>query len=306
MIDFAEPVAFSDAELLECCGCGSTEAAYYDHLRGILKPSRLRHSLGVMWTAVQAAPLLGLDVRKARIAGLLHDCGKAAAGALEHGPVGAEIARRELGVEDEEILGAIRWHTVGRVPLTPLEKLIFAADYAEPFRPPLPAQEEIRRCLVSDPDRAVWLLASATVDYLKTCGKEVGGDTMAVMQYYKKGGSAMADSKEQVKALCAALAEKQAQDITVIDIGGVSPIADYFVITHGNNTPHVDSLVQTTEETMGKLGVECKSLEGIHGGRWVLLDYRDVIVHVFSKEDRLFYDLERIWRDGKRVDPAEL
>lgn len=111
--------------------------------------------------------------------------------------------------------------------------------------------------------------------------------------------------KEQMERIYAALSEKQGQDISVIDIRRVSDLADYFLITHGNNTPHVDALVDAVEETMGKLGVPCRSREGLRGGRWVLLDYGDVVVNVFSKEDRMWYDLERIWRDGTRVNPGQ-
>ncbi len=109
--------------------------------------------------------------------------------------------------------------------------------------------------------------------------------------------------KEQMERLYESLSQKQGQDITVIDIREVSDLADYFLITHGNNTPHVDALVDAAEETMDKLGIPCRSREGLRGGRWVLLDYGDVVVNVFSKEDRMWYDLERIWRDGKRVTP---
>ena len=107
--------------------------------------------------------------------------------------------------------------------------------------------------------------------------------------------------EEQMKAIYNALAEKQGQEITVIDIHDVSTLADYFVITHGKNTPHVDTLVDAVQEAMGKLDVPCRSLEGLHGGSWVLLDYSDVVVNVFSREERTWYDLERIWRDGKVI-----
>ena len=106
---------------------------------------------------------------------------------------------------------------------------------------------------------------------------------------------------ELMKAVYDALAEKQGRDITVIDIHEISTLADYFIITHGNNTPHVESLVECVQETMDKAGVPCRSVEGLRGGRWVLLDYGDIVVNVFSKEDRMWYDLERIWRDGKLV-----
>ena len=78
---------------------------------------------------------------------------------------------------------------------------------------------------------------------------------------------------ELMKAVYNALTEKQGRDITVIDIHEISTLADYFIITHGNNTPHVESLVDCVQETMDKAGAVCKSVEGLRGGRWVLLDY---------------------------------
>ena len=111
--------------------------------------------------------------------------------------------------------------------------------------------------------------------------------------------------KEQMERLHHVLSEKQGQEISVIDIREISSLADYFIITHGNNTPHVDALVDAVEETMDKLQVPCRSREGLRGGRWVLLDYGDVVVNVFSKEDRMWYDLERLWRDGKLVNPDQ-
>ena len=113
------------------------------------------------------------------------------------------------------------------------------------------------------------------------------------------------NTEEQMKSIYRALSEKQGQEITVIDIRGISSLGDYFIITHGNNTPHVDSLVDAVQETAAKIGLTCRSLEGQRGGKWVLLDYSDIIVNVFSKEDRVWYNLERIWRDGKLVNVSE-
>ena len=114
------------------------------------------------------------------------------------------------------------------------------------------------------------------------------------------------DPETMMKNVHKALSDKQGQDITVIDIRGISTLADYFIITNGRNTPHVDALVDAVQEEMAKAEVECRSAEGLHGGRWVLLDYGDIVVNVFSREDRLWYDLERIWRDGKIVRPEDV
>lgn len=112
-------------------------------------------------------------------------------------------------------------------------------------------------------------------------------------------------SKEMAKLAILALEDKKAEDIRVIDISEISVLADYFIIADGNNTNQVQAMIDNVEETLGKAGYEPKQIEGYQSANWVLMDYSDVIVHVFDKENRLFYDLERIWRDGKQIDLAE-
>lgn len=114
------------------------------------------------------------------------------------------------------------------------------------------------------------------------------------------------NAKEMVKTAVAALQDKKGEDIRVIDISGVTVIADYFIIASGSNPNQVQALVDNVEEQMYKAGYEDPRVEGYNTASWVLLDYNDVIVHVFSQDDRLFYDLERIWRDGKEIDVDSL
>jgi ribosome-associated protein len=113
-------------------------------------------------------------------------------------------------------------------------------------------------------------------------------------------------AKEMAKCAYLALEDKKAEDITVIDISGVSVLADYFIIANGTNPNQVQALVDNVEEDLHKAGHDPKQIEGYRQGNWVLLDYGDIIVHVFDQENRLFYDLERIWRDGQVIDIQEL
>ena len=83
-------------------------------------------------------------------------------------------------------------------------------------------------------------------------------------------------------------------------------LADYFIIANGTNESQVRALVDNVEEELAKAGYEVKQREGYGLGSWVLLDFGDIIVHIFSDESRTFYDLERIWSDGKQVDPEDL
>lgn len=112
----------------------------------------------------------------------------------------------------------------------------------------------------------------------------------------------MADSKEMLKVIIDALQDKKAEDIRVIDISNVSVIADYFVIASGSNTNQIQAMVDNVEEEMFKAGFDNPKVEGYNTASWILLDYNDVIVHVFSEDDRAFYNIERIWRDGKDID----
>ena len=104
--------------------------------------------------------------------------------------------------------------------------------------------------------------------------------------------------QEMVSIACKAIDDKKALDIKVIDIREVSVIADYFVITSGSNLNQVQAIVDNA-------GFEPKQIEGTRNSNWILMDYGDLIIHVFDEENRLFYDLERIWRDGKELDVSE-
>ena len=115
----------------------------------------------------------------------------------------------------------------------------------------------------------------------------------------------MNQSKEMVKLAVEALEEKKGEDVKIIDIEGVSVIADYFVLASASNANQTQALVDNVEEKLFKAGYECHQKEGSMSSTWVLMDYGDVIIHVFDEENRLFYDLERIWRDGKELDAAD-
>ena len=116
----------------------------------------------------------------------------------------------------------------------------------------------------------------------------------------------MEQSREMAKIACNALDEKKAEDIRVIDISEVSTIADYFIIATGTNTNQIQALVDAVDEALVKNGQSARQVEGSRNSSWVLMDYNDIIIHLFSCEDRLFYDLERIWKDGKTIGADEL
>ena len=136
---------------------------------------------------------------------------------------------------------------------------------------------------------------------------------MIITEDVMKRGNFMSDnantkerSAELARIAIAALEEKKAEDIRVIDISEVSVLADYFIIANGSNGPQIQALSDEVSEKMEKAGAVLKQIEGYDNASWVLLDFGDVIIHIFNQEYRLLYDLERIWRDGKQVDKDQL
>ena len=107
---------------------------------------------------------------------------------------------------------------------------------------------------------------------------------------------------EAVKVAYKALEDKFAMDIKVLDIKKISSVADYFIIASGNNRNQVQTMADNAEEVLGRAGFEPRQLEGYGTASWILMDYNDIIIHVFYKETRAFYQLERLWADGEKMD----
>ena len=118
--------------------------------------------------------------------------------------------------------------------------------------------------------------------------------------------STVSTEKMMAQIACKAIDDKKGQDIKIIDIHNVSVIADYFVIASASNSNQIQAMMDAAEEELYKAGYHCTQKEGNSNSSWVLMDYKDIIIHIFSKEDRLFYDLERIWRDGEFINPEDL
>ena len=113
-------------------------------------------------------------------------------------------------------------------------------------------------------------------------------------------------SRELAKVAVAGLADKKADDIRIIDISEVSVMADYFIIASGTNRNQVQAMADNVEEKLHDEGIRPRQIEGYQTANWILMDFNDIIVHIFNEEDRLFYNLEKIWLDGKLIDKDQL
>lgn len=180
-----------------------------EKLRDKLPEKRFEHTLGVEYTCCALAMRYGTDMEKARVAGLLHDCAKHLSGIklikkchkynlptskeeqefpeLLHAKVGAYLAEYKYGIEDEEILSAIRWHTTGHPEMTLLEKIVYVADFIEPNRDQAPNLPKIRELAFQDLDQCLIEILGSTLTYLREKGGVIDPATNATYEYYKGG-----------------------------------------------------------------------------------------------------------------------
>ena len=180
-----------------------------DKLSRTLEEKRLRHTYGVSYTAAAIAMAHGYDIQKARLAGLLHDCAKYIPSkkrislceehnidvsecerrntSLLHSKLGVVLAGSEYGIDDEEILGAIRWHTTGKPEMSTLEQIIYIADYIEPNRDDtMTIDAEVRKSAYTNLDICCEQIMAGIVDYIRKTGKDMDEMTIEAYNYYRK------------------------------------------------------------------------------------------------------------------------
>ncbi len=111
---------------------------------------------------------------------------------------------------------------------------------------------------------------------------------------------------ERVKICARAALDSKAEDLIILDVRGLASFADYFLIMSGRSTRHVQGLAEALEGAMRSKRISAAKAEGIQDGMWVLLDFDDVVVHIFYHEQRAFYDLEGLWHDAAKVELDEV
>ncbi|GGJ83582.1 ribosomal silencing factor RsfS [Lentibacillus kapialis] len=110
------------------------------------------------------------------------------------------------------------------------------------------------------------------------------------------------DSKERVQLIAKACDDKRADDIVALDMQEVSLVADYFLICHGSNERQVQAIARAIKESMDEADIHVKRMEGFEQARWILVDLDDVVCHIFHKDERNYYNLERLWGDATKVE----
>ena len=112
--------------------------------------------------------------------------------------------------------------------------------------------------------------------------------------------------KDMLKIAFDAVDEKKGHNIKVLDLEDLTPAADYFILVTGNSSSQISAIQDNVYKKLGENGYKPSRVEGVRNSTWVLMDYNDIIVHIFVEEERSFYDLEHIWRDGKVVSIGDL
>lgn len=311
---------------------------WIDKLFSALKPGRFAHSLSVALTAAKLASIHGEDPLRAEQAGLLHDCAKyysmedmrriAAkhsltddpafldSSALLHSLVGAQVAQDEYGMTDSAVLEAIRYHNTGCAGMSRLAMCVCLADSIEPLRRGYPLLEEVRALSEKSLEKALLLSLEGTAKYVLSRGKYLHPRTKNTIRWLKGhigsecqssgaaspekntfGGKNMQD-QETVLRLARLLYDRKAQDIVALSVSHLTVLCDHMVIASGRTDNQVSSLADAVDEMMAKEGLNLRRSEGRRDGRWVILDYGHIIVHLFHRDERAFYGLDRLWNDG--------
>lgn len=296
-----------------------------------LKPKRYIHSLNVADSARYLAKKYSADEDKAYIAGLLHDitknendenqlkiiensgiilsrtelCNKK----LLHQISGAAYVKEQLSIDDEEILGAIRYHTTGKAGMTLLEKIIYIADYISAERDY--KDVDIMRSLAEQSlEKAALYSLKYSIRNLIDKSFIVHEDSLSfynelIMQKVTVERTDIMTEKELAMEIVKVLDKRKGMDIKAIHITDFSIIADYFVIVTGTSNTHVKSLADDVEFELAQMGVKPDHIEGRATG-WILLDYSSVLVHIFTGESRDYYNLERLWSDAQQIDLSDI
>lgn len=307
-----------------------TKEQMKEKLGTMLTDHRYTHSLGVVETAVRMAQIFGANVEKTEIAALLHDCAKQIPHTTQlemckeygipldevkekelgllHAELGAYMAERDFGITDTDILDAIRYHTLGRERMTTMEKILYLADIVEPNRKEFEGLAELRDLCFKDLDRALLYGFGLTISHTNRRGHILHNQTIDAEKYIREKLRKEENILDQENAFeKAALAvkvldKKKAADVKLLKVSDLTILADYFIICSAGSSTQVKALADNVEDEFAKEGIHPIAKEGKGGNEWMLLDYGDVIIHIFYKEMREFYGLDKLWNDAQSID----
>ena len=295
------------------------------YVRSHLSDKRWNHTVSVVSEAEKLCQMYGGDMEKCVTAAIFHDVVKELPNEelnalvrkfgfdekyidspnLSHGKIAAALLKHEWGIDDEDIINAVSYHTTGRAGMSKTEKIVFIADAIEPTRV-YNGVEAIRKATYEDLDRGCLKSLTDTVEHLKEKGVSyIDEDTLRAREWFEeqiddfrkeRDGNHM-NSKDYALLAAETLDSKKAEDIIIFDIAEKSSIADYLILATGLNERSVGALIDEVEDRLAQEGLLVKSIEGKKESGWILMDYGDIIVNVLTAEKRDRYKIEKVWAD---------
>lgn len=295
------------------------------YVRSHLSDKRWNHTVNVVSEAKKLCQMYGGDMEKCVTAAIFHDVVKELpreelnalvrkfgfdekyidSPNLSHGKIAAALLKHEWGIDDEDIINAVSYHTTGRAGMSKTEKIVFIADAIEPTRV-YNGVEAIRKATYEDLDRGCLKSLTDTVEHLKEKGVSyIDEDTLRAREWLEeqiddfrkeRDGNHM-NSKDYALLAAETLDSKKAEDIIIFDIAEKSSIADYLILATGLNERSVGALIDEVEDRLAQEGLLVKSIEGKKESGWILMDYGDIIVNVLTAEKRDRYNIEKVWAD---------
>lgn len=295
------------------------------YVRSHLSDKRWNHTVNVVFEAEKLCQMYGGDMEKCVTAAIFHDVVKELPNEelnalvrkfgfdekyidspnLSHGKIAAALLKHEWGIDDEDIINAVSYHTTGRAGMSKTEKIVFIADAIEPTRV-YNGVEAIRKATYEDLDRGCLKSLTDTVEHLKEKGVSyIDEDTLRAREWFEeqiddfrkeRDGNHM-NSKDYALLAAETLDSKKAEDIIIFDIAEKSSIADYLILATGLNERSVGALIDEVEDRLAQEGLLVKSIEGKKESGWILMDYGDIIVNVLTAEKRDRYNIEKVWAD---------
>lgn len=295
------------------------------YVRSHLSEKRWNHTVNVVSEAKKLCQMYGGDMEKCVTAAIFHDVVKELpreelnalvrkfgfdekyidSPNLSHGKIAAALLKHEWGIDDEDIINAVSYHTTGRAGMSKTEKIVFIADAIEPTRV-YNGVEAIRKATYEDLDRGCLKSLTDTVEHLKEKGVSyIDEDTLRAREWFEeqiddfrkeRDGNHM-NSKDYALLAAETLDSKKAEDIIIFDIAEKSSIADYLILATGLNERSVGALIDEVEDRLAQEGLLVKSIEGKKESGWILMDYGDIIVNVLTAEKRDRYNIEKVWAD---------
>ena len=295
------------------------------YVKSHLSDKRWNHTVNVVSEAEKLCQMYGGDMEKCVTAAIFHDVVKELPNEelnalvrkfgfdekyidspnLSHGKIAAALLKHEWGIDDEDIINAVSYHTTGRAGMSKTEKIVFIADAIEPTRV-YNGVEAIRKATYEDLDRGCLKSLTDTVEHLKEKGVSyIDEDTIRAREWFEeqiddfrkeRDGNHM-NSKDYALLAAETLDSKKAEDIIIFDIAEKSSIADYLILATGLNERSVGALIDEVEDRLAQEGLLVKSIEGKKESGWILMDYGDIIVNVLTAEKRDRYNIEKVWAD---------